>query len=144
MPESGVIMTLVAFMSDGTANKLDEIGLMLKDLFNHLSVEGKRTAVLTRLRIELSGLDRQRRELYSKLGDKVNDLRMNGKIIDAGLVGLLQGEFEEIDRMTMKVNETMESIQKVNLEGREPSEEPPGGEEPEKSQEGLLDSFQVS
>jgi hypothetical protein len=131
-------------MSDAQVNKLDEFGATLRDLFNRATVEGKRTVVLTRLRMEMSGLDRQRKELFSSLGDKVNDLRLNGKIIDTGLMGLLQSDFEDIDRMTMKISDTMDSIQRVSLEYAESSEtKGPPPEEPLKGTGGLLDSFQV-
>ena len=76
-------------MSSESKNVIDEIGLKLRDLFNHLFIEGKRTAILTRLRMELSGLDRQRKDLFAVLGERVNDLRLNGQIIDAGLMGIL-------------------------------------------------------
>ena len=131
-------------MSDTPINKLDELGVTLRDLFNRAAIEGKRTVVLTRLRMEMSGLDRQRKELFASLGDKVNDLRLNGKIIDAGLIGLLQSDFEDIDRMTMKITDPVESIQRVSLEFAESSRKtnrPP--EEPSANTGGLLDSFQV-
>ena len=45
-------------------------------------MEGRRTAALTRLRMELMGLDNRRKDLFARLGERVNELKQNGQIVD--------------------------------------------------------------
>jgi hypothetical protein len=124
--------------------KIDDITRSLRDLVNRLALEGKRTATITHLRLELTRLDRRRKDLFARLGDRINELRLGGKIIDSGLLGLLQSELEDIDRVNKEIEDTLELIQEVNLEGATVSEqvEKPD-EERQKVAEGLLESFDV-
>lgn len=114
----------------------------IRDAARKLAMEGRRTATVTRLRMELSSLDRKRRELLARLGEHVNDLRQNGQIADAGLLGLLQADFDDIDRINREIHQTLESIQSVSLTGAEPEERAPAASE-QKPSESLLDSFEV-
>ena len=97
-------------------DKFEEMSKSLKDLYQKLAVTGKRAAAITRMRVELAGLDRQRRDTYSQLGEKLNELRRSGQISDAGLLVVLEGEFEKIDRVTMKIQNTSDEIKKLNLD----------------------------
>ena len=122
----------------------DEITRTLKELAQRLALEGKRTATITRLRMELAGLDRRRRELFARLGERINDLRLNGKIVDIGLLALLQAELDDIDRVSKEIQETMVNIQEINLDGMHiESEKPTQPAEPNESAGGLLNSFEV-
>jgi transcriptional regulator of heat shock response len=125
--------------------KFDEISKSFKDLYQKLSVSGRRTAAVTRLRIELSGYDKKRNELYARLGERLDELRRTDRINDAGLLSLLGSEFESIDRIRAKIQDTMDSIQQFNLEETEMEgvlEFDLPEENPEK-EENLLDSFKV-
>ena len=124
---------------------LDDMTRSLKELYQKLTATGKRTAALTRLRMELTGLDRQRREAFVRLGERVDDLKRSGRIFDAGLLGLLDGEFESIDRIRKKIQDTMRVIQEINLEKIEiagDTELIDAGDSVNAS-ENLLDSFEV-
>jgi len=123
----------------------DEMTRSLGDLYQKLAVSGKRAAAVTKLRMELSGHDRERREYYSALGEKINELRRSGQISDAGLLVLLEDEFEKIDRSTRKIQETSDEIKLLNIEQSGTDE---GGNIPEEFEqtgdsENLLDSFGV-
>jgi len=125
---------------------LDDITRPVKDLYRKLAAGGKRTAAVTRLRVELAGLDKQRKELYSRLGERVDELRRSGKVIDPGLLGLLEPEFESIDRLRMKIQETMQEIREVNIHSAtdEDTSEIISSEQPlMPAEENLLDSFKV-
>ena len=126
-------------------NKFDEMTKSLADLYQKITVSGKRAAAVTRMRIELSGLDRERRDYYSALGQKVNEMRKSGQISDAGLLVILETEFEKIDRITRKIQDTSDEIRKLNLsdthqEGQEESDTETMNRE---KSENLLDSFGV-
>jgi hypothetical protein len=124
--------------------KIDDISRSFRDLVSRLALEGKRTATITHLRVELTGLDRRRKDLFARLGDRINELRLNGKIIDTGLLGLLQSELDDIDRVNKEIQETLDLIQEVNLEGMAVSEQVEKSEgAPQEVAEGLLDSFEV-
>ena len=125
---------------------VDELLASLKVLINRLAIDGKRTAALTRLRIDLTGFDRHRRELYSKLGSRVDELRRTGHLTDPGMLGLLEEEFEEIDRVAKKIRDTMDSIQEITLGEIDLAEtimvEDEESEKPAPSGD-LIDSFEV-
>ena len=124
--------------------KFDDITRTLRDLAQRLALEGRRTAAITRLRMELAGLDRRRKELFARLGERINDLRLNGQIVDVGLLALLQTELDDIDRVSREIQETMVSIQEINLDGMHvDSEKPAQPAEPKEPSGGLLNSFEV-
>jgi hypothetical protein len=123
--------------------KLDDLTRSLKDLAYRLTLEGKRTATVTRLRMELTGLDRRRKELFARLGERVNELRLKGQVSDAGLISLLQVEFDDLDRVAKHILETMDAIQQIHLDGPEESERMEPDEEPAGRSENLIDSFDV-
>jgi len=125
-------------------NTLDEISKSLKDLYRRISVSGRRTATVTRLRMELAGLDRKRRETYALLGERLVELKRTGRISDAGLLALLEEEFESLERLRKRIQETMDSIQELNLQETGTDEyEEETGEEIISESENLLDSFDV-
>lgn len=123
----------------------DDLTRSIRDIARRIAVDGKRTAALTRLRMELTGLDRRRKELYARLGAQVDELRRAGKLLDASLLKLLEGEFENIDRVEKSIRDTMDQIQQVNVEEivwEEDASEGPG-REPTSRPGDLLDSFEV-
>ncbi len=124
---------------------LDDISRSFRDLYQKLSASGRRTAAVTRLRMELAGLSRQRSELFARLGEKLNELRSTGQITDAGLVAILENDFEGIERIGRKIQETMDLIQELNLQ--EGEAEVDGDmhydEKISENPENLLDSFDV-
>ncbi len=124
---------------------LDEFTRSMRDLYQRLTVSGRRAAAVTRLRMELAGLDRQRRERFGNLGERVDELRRAGAINDAGLIGLLEEDFENIDRLRKRIQETMDSIQELNLDESyvEEVSEPATEETTREKPENLLDSFGV-
>ncbi len=126
---------------------LDEITQALKDLYQKLSVTGRRTAAVTRLRLELAGLDKERKEAFSRLGERVSELKRTGQIRDAGFLGLLESEFERIDRVRKKMQDTMDSIREINLQEMEAATtDELSFELDDKAvgkSENLLDSFEV-
>ena len=126
-------------------NKFDEMTKSLADLYQKITVTGKRAATVTRLRIELSGLDRERRDYYSALGQKVNEMRKSGQISDAGLLVILEMEFEKIDRVTRKIQDTSDEIRKLNLSDTHQDGQDESDAESMKREksENLLDSFGV-
>jgi hypothetical protein len=117
----------------------------LVDLYTKLAIKGKRTALVTRLRIELSGLDKQRMELYARLGEHLDELRRVDQINDPGLLALLEGEFMSLDRLKLKIDETMNHIRDINLDGGKPegSSELVFDENPSVESQNLIDSFDV-
>jgi hypothetical protein len=122
----------------------DDLLRSLKDLVSRLAANGRRTAAITRLRMELTGLDRQRKELHSKLGAHVDELRRSGQLVDGGVLRLLELDFERIDRMEKSIRDTLEQIQQINLE--EPVWEDvtqETGHEPAPRSGDLLNSFEV-
>lgn len=123
----------------------DEITGSLKDLYQKLTIKGRRTATVTRLRIELSGLDKQRMELYARLGEHVDELRRANQINDAGLLAFLEGEFMSLDRLKMKIDDTMSHIRDINLDADQSagSSELIFDENPVSESQNLLDSFDV-
>jgi len=126
-------------------NKFDEMTKSLADLYQKITVSGKRAAAVTRMRIELSGLDRERRDYYSALGQKVNEMRKSGQISDAGLLVILEMEFDKIDRITRKIQDTSDEIRKLNLSDthQEGQEESDAESMKREKSENLLDSFGV-
>lgn len=127
-------------------NPLDDFTRSIKGMVNKIAVDTKRTAAITKLRMELTGLDRQRREHFSRLGEKVNELRRTNQITDAGLLGLLEIEFDNLDRVSKRMDETMTAIQELNLSDEEPGEEveSEGDGKTETPDGSLLDSFDVT
>lgn len=125
---------------------LDDITRSIKGMYNKIAVDTKRTAAITKLRMELTGLDRQRREFFIRLGEKVNELRRTNQITDAGLLGLLEIEFDNLDRVSKRMDETMAAIQELNLSDEEPGEEveSEGDGKMEDPDGSLLDSFDVT
>lgn len=123
----------------------DDISVSIRELYRKLAYSGRRTATITRLRIEMSGLDKQRMEIYSKLGEHVDELRRVGQINDTGLVGLLEGEFMSLDRVKIKITETMDTIRNLNIDeaSREESSELIIDDEPVAGSQNLIDSFEV-
>lgn len=126
-------------------SKFNSISASIRELYRKLALSGRRTATIARLRIELSGLDKQRMEIYSKLGEHVDELRRVGQINDTGLLGLLEGEFMSLDRVKIKINETMDTIRNLNIDetDREESSELIIDEEPVAGSQNLIDSFEV-
>jgi len=124
---------------------LDDITRSLKDLYQRLAVSGKKTAAITRLRMELAGLDRQRKELFGTIGERVSELRRAGQIRDVGLIGLLEHEFDSLDRLRKRIQDTMDSIQQLNLQEIELGDLPVSAEDDEMraESENLLNSFEV-
>ena len=115
------------------------------DLYQRLTISGRRTAAITRLRMELSGHDRQRKEYFSDLGERIDELRRSGQISDAGLLVLLEENFGNIDRINKKIQETMDAIREFNLRDSDGDQATDSVPEEEISQESenLLDSFGV-
>ncbi len=124
---------------------IDDFTRSLKDICHRIAVDSKRTAMITKLRMELTGLDRRRREILSRLGARVDELRRTGQIHDAGLLGLLEVEFEDVDRIEKRIDATMTEIQEINLQDEESivEDEAPEGEEAAPAGESMLDSFDV-
>lgn len=116
-----------------------------RGLYRKLTVKGKRTATVTRLRFELSGLDKQRTELYARLGEHLDELRQAGQINDAGLLALLDGEFMSLDRLKLKLKDTMDTIRDINLDEDESagSSELIFDAQPVAESQNLIDSFDV-
>jgi hypothetical protein len=124
---------------------LDDISKSLRDLYQRISVTGRRTATVTRLRMELAGLDRKRRDTYALIGERLDELKRTGRIHDAGLLGLMESEFESLDRLRKRIQETMDSIQELNLQETQADEYEEDMESKEviSETENLLDSFDV-
>jgi len=124
--------------------KIRKIKRSIEELAQRTAKDCKRTLAITRLRMELAALDRRRKELFARLGERVNELRMKAQILDVGLLGLLQPEFDDIDRLDKEIQDTLEMIQEVSLEGFESASETEGAEKPrDSSAVSLLDSFEV-
>jgi len=102
-------------MLETVMNPLDDFTRSVKDICNRIAVDTKRTAAITKLRMDLTSHDRQRRELFARLGERVDELRRTEQISDKGLLALLEDEFENLDRIEVKIGKTMSEIQKLNL-----------------------------
>lgn len=125
---------------------MDDFTQSVKDLTAKLSIGVRRTAAVTKLRVQLTGLDRQRNEIYQRLGSRVDELRQTGQLNDRALLMLLELEFSDIDRVESRIRETMDQIQELSLQERaevydynDVNEAPA----PEKKNQNLLDSFDV-
>ena len=124
----------------------DDFVQSIKSIANKITDDVKRTTAVTKYRMQLAGLDRQRNEVFAKLGSRVDELRRSEQILDQGFLRLLEHEFEELDRLEKQIRQTMDSIQELNLRveavfeeiGRDRAE----GERTS-SEENLLDSFEV-
>ena len=129
----------------------DDMTKSIRDVYKRLAISGKRAAAVTRLRLELSGLDRERRDLYSSLGQKINDLRLSGSISHQNILGVLETDFEKVDRVGRKIEDTMEAIRNLSIDTDPESKSGQEKEKPEEhlslpeggNSENLLDSFGV-
>ncbi|HEX9744164.1 MAG TPA: hypothetical protein VGB30_01950 [bacterium] len=134
-------------------SNMEEFTQSLKGIANKIAVDVKRTTAITKLRMHLTGLDRQRHEMLARLGGRVDELRRNDELLDEGLKKLLEIEFDELDKIEKRMRETMDSIQQISLQDDDDKSEDiftgkddkPGEESgPEVNrQENLLDSFNV-
>lgn len=125
-------------------SQVDDLKKYIKRVFRHLHLESRRTAAVTRLRFDLNALEHRRRHQFSRLGERLNELRINGRILDAGLVSLLQAEFDEIDRVNSQIQNTIQLIKEINQSQESESSDLIFETESEISEKGtLIDSFQV-
>ncbi|MBU1024041.1 hypothetical protein KKB99_07130 [bacterium] len=96
-------------------SSLDEFTSSLKRLGKKLTFEGRRTANLARLKIDLKSLDTQRREVMTRLGEKVFDLKKRRAFQDEGLIEPLREQFDELYDLEKKIETILEEIQKISL-----------------------------
>jgi hypothetical protein len=115
-------------------------------MYNRIAVDTIRTAAITRLRMDLSGMDRQRKELFARLGERVDELRRSDRISDMGMLALLEEEFTNLDRIEKRIGETLAQIQELNLHDEDSAEEGESEGEVKEGEKGesLLESFDVT
>jgi hypothetical protein len=79
------------------------------------------------------------------IGERLDELKRTGRIHDAGLLGLMESEFESLDRLRKRIQETMDSIQELSLQETQADEYEEDIESKEviSETENLLDSFDV-
>ena len=96
-------------------SSLDEFTSSLKKLGKKLTFEGRRTANLARLKIDLKSLDSQRRGVMTRLGEKVYDLKKRQAIQDEGLTESLGEQFDELYDLERKIEKILDDVQKITL-----------------------------
>lgn len=96
-------------------SQLDDFAASIKKLGRKLSFEGRRTANLARLKMDLKSLDIQRRDVRARLGEKVYDLKRRRSIKDEWLLENLGAQFEELDDLERKTRNVLELIQKESM-----------------------------
>jgi hypothetical protein len=102
---------------------LDELAASLQSFGKRLSHEGWRTATLAKLRLDLKGLDIQRKEALRRLGEKVYEMKRRKSIKDDFLMENLIGHFEEIETLEKRSLGVLEDIQRITLEDHKIPEE---------------------
>ncbi len=103
-------------------SSLDDLTLSLKKLGQKLTFEGRRTANIARLKIDLKGLDMQRREVLTRLGEKVLDLKKREAIKDERLLESLVEQFDELDDLEKRIEKILDEFHNVSLMHEEKSE----------------------
>jgi len=93
----------------------DEIAQSFQDLFKRLSHEGWRTATLAKLKLDLKGLDFQRKEAFRSLGEKVYEMKRRKSIKDDFLMEMFFAHFEEIEQLEKRSLSVLEDIQRITL-----------------------------
>lgn len=96
-------------------SQLDDLAASIKKLGRKLSFEGRRTANLARLKMDLKSIDIQRRDVRARLGEKVYDLKKRKAIKDDGLLENLGEQFDELDELEKKTKNILELIQKESM-----------------------------
>jgi len=103
-------------------SSLDDLLESINKLGQKLSFEGRRTANLARLKIDLKGLDMQRREVLTRLGEKVFDLKKRMAIKDEGLLESLVEQFNEMHDIEKKIEKILDEIHNITLMHEKKSE----------------------
>ena len=96
-------------------SSLDDLTSSLKKLGQKLTNEGRRTANVARLKIDLKGLDVQRREVLTRLGEKIFDLKKRKAIKDERLLETLVEQFDELEDLERKIEQILDEIQNTSL-----------------------------
>ena len=100
-------------------SSLDDFMDSLRKLGSKISREGRRTADMARLKMDLKNLDVQRREVLTRLGTKVYDLNRRDVIRDEGINEQCVEQFDELDDLEMKIQKILEEIQRISLQQNE-------------------------
>lgn len=103
-------------------SSLDELTSSLKKLGQKLSFEGRRTAIIARLKIDLKSYDTQRRDVLTRLGEKVFDLKKRHSIKDERLIEALAEQFDELHDIEKRIEKTLDEIHDSSLIHEERSE----------------------
>jgi len=93
----------------------DEIAASLQKFGKRISHEGWRTATLAKLKLDLKGLDIQRKEAFRSLGEKVYEMKRRKSIKDDFLLENLMAHFEEIEQLEKRSLNVLEDIQRITL-----------------------------
>jgi hypothetical protein len=96
-------------------SQLDDLAASIRKLGRKLSFEGRRTANLARLKMDLKSIDIQRRDVRARLGEKLYDLKKRKAIKDDGLLENLGEQFDELDDLEKKTKNILELIQKESM-----------------------------
>ena len=96
-------------------SQLDDLAASIRKLGRKLSFEGRRTANLARLKMDLKSIDIQRRDVRARLGEKLYDLKKRKAIKDDGLLENLGEQFDELDDLERKTRNILELIQKESM-----------------------------
>lgn len=96
-------------------SSLDDLLESITKLGRKLSFEGRRTANVARLKIDLKSLDMQRREVLTRLGEKVFDLKKRMAIKDEGMLESLVEQFDEMHDIENKIEDILDEIHNITL-----------------------------
>ena len=103
-------------------SSLDDLTASIKKLGQKLTLEGRRTANIARLKMDLKSFDMQRNEVLNRLGEKVLDLKKRQAIKDERLIESLIEQFDELDDIEKRIEKTLDEIHDNSLMHEEKSE----------------------
>jgi len=96
-------------MSDSGSEK------KIKDVFSNIGKTVQAQAEIAKLRLQIKGLEGQKKELYQKIGEKVYSLFPKGLVKNSALISLCE-EIEKLDEEIKAKLETIDSLQKGEKE----------------------------
>jgi seryl-tRNA synthetase len=94
----------------------NEFADSMEKLGKKLYEQGKRTASVARLKIELSTLDHKRREILIDLGDRFFQMYKQDKIKDRSILEPLEDMTDKLSDIENKITVILREIEEIALE----------------------------
>lgn len=100
-------------------SSFDDLSDSIEKLGRKLYEQGRKTANIAKLKIDLKSLDLKRYDCQAKLGEKFYKLYEHDEIKDPKILQPLMDQIEELSKIEVKIREVLMKLEEIVLETEE-------------------------